>query len=89
MIRCGSNDLRIDKDRGTLEREDRICQFCEMRTIEDEEHFLLRCPIYMEERECMLLKVAKIKGTWHWRLHDDEDLMEQLSASENGEYRNR
>ena len=29
-----------------LEKENRICKFCNLRMVEDEFHFLLKCPLY-------------------------------------------
>ena len=50
-LRCSSHKLMIEKGRysGT-DRNERFCYFCK-NEIEDEFHFVLRCPLYKELRE--------------------------------------
>ena len=31
-------------------KEERKCRYCNLEVVEDEEHFLLKCPLYSEER---------------------------------------
>ena len=45
-LRCSSHCLRIEKDRGFLERNQRTCELCDMDSIENEFHFLLVCTFY-------------------------------------------
>ncbi len=52
-IRCSNHSLAIEKGRHTnpkTPREDRLCQLCDQQVIEDEEHFLLNCPVYTDLR---------------------------------------
>ena len=37
--------------------ENRLCQFCNNNSIETEEHFLLHCPLYTEERVYLFSKI--------------------------------
>ena len=51
-IRMSSHKLKIETGRYTnIERENRLCELCNMRKIETEEHFLLECPAYNHHRE--------------------------------------
>ena len=46
-FRTSSHSLMIETGRyENIQREQRICQFCNMRKVEDEYHFLLVCPNY-------------------------------------------
>lgn len=69
MIRGGTNDLRIETGRyEKLEKEERICIFCDSGEVEDESHFLCRCAAWKEERELVLREVRK-QGV---RMKDEE-----------------
>ena len=47
-----SHYLEIEKGRHCDKpREDRICQACDLKTPEDESHFLLHCPAYADTRK--------------------------------------
>ena len=54
-LRCSAHHLNIEEGRYiNLRREQRICHKCNMKTIENEYHFLLVCPFYRELRkECL------------------------------------
>lgn len=50
-FRTSSHSLMIETGRyENIPREQRICQFCNMRKVEDEYHFLLVCPNYRDLR---------------------------------------
>jgi len=52
-FRSSSHKLRIETGRylkPLLIREDRICKYCTLGSLENEEHFLLVCPYYKFER---------------------------------------
>ena len=53
MLRGGTNYLRIEQGRWVAEsREARNCMVClDDSCVEDEEHFLLNCTVYVRERE--------------------------------------
>ena len=57
-FRISAHNLRIETGRyektkdnsgnySKLEKENRICKFCNLRMVEDESHFLLKCPLYI------------------------------------------
>ena len=51
-FRTSSHSLQIETGRyENLPREQRICQMCNMKKIEDEFHFLLVCPYYRDLRQ--------------------------------------
>jgi hypothetical protein len=54
-FRTSSHDLAIESGRynNTL-RENRLCTFCSMKTVENEYHFLLVCPLYRDVRSLYL-----------------------------------
>ena len=61
-IRISAHPLRVETGRYAaqrVERNLRICTFCNTGEIEDEEHFLLRCGKYEEQREIMLQRVTE------------------------------
>ena len=50
-LRGGTAELRVETGRWNgLKKEERICKQCTMGEVENEEHFLLRCEGYAEER---------------------------------------
>ena len=58
-LRAGTNWLRIEQGRWVGEaREERICRVCEGE-VEDESHFLRRCPEYKELRESAQKELRK------------------------------
>ena len=58
MLRGGTNKLRIETGRWKKEREaERVCNVCLCCEVEDERHFILRCPYYVKERIDMFEKI--------------------------------
>ena len=58
-IRCSDHQLEIEKGRHlNIPREQRTCKMCADGTIEDEEHFLLRCKTYQPLRVKYKLKAG-------------------------------
>ena len=50
-FRLSSHDLAIEKGRyNNINRENRLCTYCNMNVIENEFHFLLVCPKYKHLR---------------------------------------
>ena len=41
-----------------IAKEERKCRYCNLDDVEDEEHFLLKCPLYNEERLCLFKSVV-------------------------------
>jgi hypothetical protein len=53
-LRSGSHFLRVETGRyDNIERENRICTFCNENEVDDEIHFLLKCEWHKNERELM------------------------------------
>ena len=58
-FRSSSHNLAIEKLRPTHDRVDRVCKYCRhhgITVIEDEHHFLLKCPLYINERSIYIQK---------------------------------
>ena len=56
-LRCSCHRLAVERLRGTLERENRLCSYClnnNVNRIEDEYHFVLVCPLYNNLRQMFL-----------------------------------
>ena len=52
-LRVSSHQLRIETGRygrARLERFERVCQLCNQNDIEDEFHFVIKCPVYNDIR---------------------------------------
>lgn len=50
-LRCSAHNLMIEEGRyRSIDRDLRLCQFCNMNSVETEYHFLLVCPAYREIR---------------------------------------
>ena len=53
-FRCGILPIRVEISTGRFRIEhlhERVCIFCENNCIEDEEHFLVKCPLYSNLRK--------------------------------------
>ena len=52
QTRSGILPLRVETGRYVGERpEERLCTLCDMRQVEDEQHFVLCCPVYNTLRD--------------------------------------
>ena len=59
QIRMGILPIRIETGRFTnLKINERICQFCNLREIEDEIHFIFDCELYTPTRQDFFNKIA-------------------------------
>ena len=75
-LRGGTNRLRIEQGRYRKEElEQRVCECCESKEIEDEKHFVLRCRLYNDLREDMWKKYEEITGEKKEDCNNDEDKM--------------
>ena len=53
--------LRMETGRwGGLKREDRLCKQCKLEEVEDEEHFMLRCEGWTQEREVVTKSMERL-----------------------------
>jgi hypothetical protein len=60
QLRISVHPLRIENARhhqNRLDRSERLCQNCSLEKIEDEQHFLLECPLYNTLRHDFIEKV--------------------------------
>ena len=48
-----------------LEKENRICKFCNLRMVEDEFHFLLNCPLYSDIRHNFIDNIQRNCDNFH------------------------
>jgi len=65
-LRTSSHDLKIEKGRHhNIQREHKFCENCNQKQIENEYHFLLICPKYMELRKKYLKKFYYTWPTVH------------------------
>jgi len=81
MLRGGTNSLEIEKGRWKKkEIEERTCMVCLSECVEDEEHFLLACPMYVRERARMF---EEIRNRCQIDIENEEsrDIMEMLIGS--------
>ena len=56
-LRCSAHNLNIESMRKDCSLEERVCIFCKQRGdvfVEDEFHFVVRCPLYNDERKSYL-----------------------------------
>ena len=54
LSRFRLSSLKLEIERGryhNIDRENRICKFCNFKAIENEYHFLLVCPLYRDIRK--------------------------------------
>ena len=60
-LRISSHRLQIETGRFTRPRKtpvnERLCKFCNTGDVEDEEHFILSCPFYSNERASLYTKL--------------------------------
>ena len=62
-FRISSHNLRIETGRYAqrkIKPEERLCIYCRYQAVEDEQHFLLQCSLYNNERDLLLETVNAI-----------------------------
>ena len=60
-FRMSSHTLGIETGRHAkpkIAKEERKCRYCNLDDVEDEKHFLLKCPLYSEERLSLFKSVV-------------------------------
>ena len=60
-LRTSSHTLKIETGRYTRPKtppEDRICPHCNSHAVEDEQHFLIKCSLYAEERKLLFNEIS-------------------------------
>ena len=65
-LRTGTNALEVERGRwAEVPRDERVCTRCVRGGVEDERHFLLRCPYYRLERADLASQLDEVYGiTW-------------------------
>ena len=54
-FRLSSHDLAIERGRlEHIQRNNRLCRYCNLNMVENEYHFLLVCPLYRDLRKKVL-----------------------------------
>jgi hypothetical protein len=62
-LRTGSNHLGVNRLRGQVPRNDRLCKYCtniNKHHVEDEYHFIMECPLYREVRTEFLSDIVNV-----------------------------
>ena len=78
-LRGGTNRSRIEKGRYNKEAlEERVCVFCDLREVESEQHFMLRCKAYTLEREEMWRAYEHITQSSRNDLASEDEQMRAL-----------
>ena len=81
-LRMSSHTLAIETGRHSkpnIAKEKRLCKYCDLNEVEDEQHFLLRCTLYETLRK-NLLKATALESN----LLSDEDTFISLMSSQDG-----
>lgn len=67
-LRISAHTLSIETGRYSkgkkLLREERICKFCNMNAMEDEIHFLTKCPLYSRERDDLFNMIFSVNNNF-------------------------
>ena len=67
-FRISSHNLRIETgryDQRKIKPEERLCIYCRSQAVEDEQHFLLQCPLHNNERSLLLETVNAMIPRFH------------------------
>ena len=65
---------------GGLKREERLCKQCRLEEVEDEEHFLLRCEGWTQEREVVTECMEKLVYRRVWYLNIEYSIVYSISC---------
>ena len=77
-LRGGTARLRIEEGRWLqIEREDRICQNCNLIEVEDCAHFIFRCgkPSLRNVRASLLEELKEIDNSFDSKMHEEKLLV--------------
>ena len=73
QFRHGILPLKIETGRfKNLPIEDRICELCQLRNVEDECHFLCVCPLYAQLRHSLFIKGSEVHQTFFELSKEDQ-----------------
>ena len=79
-FRTSSHSLHIETGRHTIPYtpiENRICNFCDLKSIDDEIHMLLRCPFNNPEREILIQSIQSLIQ-YPISVYNDKDLFSKI-----------
>lgn len=82
-LRVSAHILMIEKGRYSIPSippEFRLCQVCNLKEVEDEFHFVMRCKLYEQHREDLLSSLSEILNTDNFS--DDEYFITIMSAND-------
>jgi hypothetical protein len=75
QLRSGTLPLHVETGRfRNIKLENRICSLCQLNEIEDEVHFLFKCPLYNEVREKWLHRIRNEQHEF-----DNDDISSKLT----------
>ena len=63
LCQIRTHELKIERDRYKkphVERSQRICEKCSSNQTEDELHFIINCPLYIDNREIMFNNIGEL-----------------------------
>jgi hypothetical protein len=68
-LRSGTNCLEIEKGRHLgIDKKLRFCKNCDSKSVEDEMHFVMHCPLYKDLRENFFKTIFDIsRGKWDFK----------------------
>ena len=69
-LRIGSNKLEIEEGRWEeIVKEERVCRQCSINEVEDEYHFVARCPSNAQARTILFEKIQVLSND-KWKLSE-------------------
>ena len=85
-FRLSAHRLKIETDRfignkGYIKPEDRLCKTCTLSVVENEQHFLIKCPAYADLRNKLFSSINL--GNPHFINYSEENKFLWLMSSEN------
>ena len=82
QFRVSAHRLAIESGRyRNIESNKRICKFCSLNLIEDENHFLLECPLYSNDRNVFLDSVSSYNSNFK-NMHNEHKFIWLLSCED-------
>ena len=86
-LRIGVCPLRIESGRYEggkyIPSDERICLCCNLELVEDEFHFVMKCPVYDKLRLVFFQAVEKVDGTFLYKKTDIKSAFMYLMSSKN------
>ena len=83
-FRISAHNLAIETGRDTKPKtpvENRLCIHCSLNEVETEQHFLLKCPLYSNERQTFLESITSLIPINN--IHDEHDQFIAIMTNQN------